>query len=89
MLLSSTAVLNSFRRATCTLQLTDRAKERKTAVAIFLETKSDLTKAICIGHLTSFSFNERHGLLFEHDPLGVQRGHAIFQQFEPTLNGLK
>jgi len=24
----------------------DRAKERKTAVAIFLETKSDLTKAI-------------------------------------------
>ena len=46
MLLSSTAVLNSFRRATCTLQLTDRAKERKTAVAIFLETKSDLTKAI-------------------------------------------
>jgi len=27
-------------------QLTDRAKERKTAVAIFLETKSDLTKAI-------------------------------------------
>ena len=46
LLLSSTAVLNSFRRATCTLQLTDRAKERKTAVAIFLETKSDLTKAI-------------------------------------------
>ena len=46
MFLSNTAVSNSFRRATCTLQLTDRAKERKTAVAIFLETKSDLTKAI-------------------------------------------
>ena len=45
MLLSLTAVLNSFRRATCRVQLTDRAK-RETAVAIFLETKSDLTKAI-------------------------------------------
>ena len=44
-LLSLTAALNSFRRATCRVQLTDRAK-RETAVAIFLETKSDLTKAI-------------------------------------------
>ena len=46
MLLYSTAPLNSFRRARCTLQLTDRAKEWETAVAIFLKTKSDLTKAI-------------------------------------------